>query len=186
MKNAISFLLLSTIEDLISDKTITEVSVEDILRISGVSRSSFYRYYLDKYDLCNQVLGSYVKELIDAGLYKDFGAFLYALLLHIKEKSKFYKNAFSYIGQNSLYRYFNEKISEHLSLQIFGSHWFDLPTEKYYFVKYLYGATLAVLLEWLDSNCKEDPREICNIIVTTMRSKNNYSIDCLFTGNVEL
>lgn len=47
---------------LIQDKAFKPVTVADILRTAKISRGTFYRYYLDKYDLLDQ----YEDQLINA------------------------------------------------------------------------------------------------------------------------
>ncbi len=180
MSNAVKFLLLRTIEKLMIEKSIEEITIGDILKSSGVSRSTFYRYFSDKYALYNWVFGSYVDELISDGIHLSFRSFLHELILHILEKSKYYENAILYTGQNSFYEYFTERISEYFSLQLFAMHCQDLPIEKRYFIRYHCGAILRVLYEWIRLDYKESPQEICDIIVSAIRGENTYYSDPFF------
>ncbi|WP_338226000.1 TetR/AcrR family transcriptional regulator [Lactiplantibacillus paraxiangfangensis] len=48
---------------LIQDKAFKTVTVADILRMAKISRGTFYRYYLDKYDLLDQYEDQLISEM---------------------------------------------------------------------------------------------------------------------------
>lgn len=51
MKMSAREYLIATAKELMNTKDIDQISVREILDISGVSRTTFYKHFLDKQDL---------------------------------------------------------------------------------------------------------------------------------------
>lgn len=170
MKHATVSLLLQAIEKLLTDKTIEVITIDDVLALSGVSRSTFYRYFSDKHDLCTGVLRTYIEDLIDRGVHNDLRMFLCSVFAHMKEKQRFYYNVFSYMGQNSYFHYFDDHVCEQLSMILFKENWHELPLEKSYFLRYHCCAIAGIMLRWIFLGCKEEPAFLCDIIFSNMYS----------------
>ncbi len=58
--------LLAAVEELLAEERYTEVSVERIVGVAGISRSTFYVYFEDKGDLLRVLTEDVVGELIEA------------------------------------------------------------------------------------------------------------------------
>lgn len=85
--------LIETVKELLQHKTIDEITVADILAMSGVSRTTFYKHFPDKQALAEQV---FIDELSRAFFY-DCGRTLFDcevdILRRIEEHRKFYEHA---------------------------------------------------------------------------------------------
>lgn len=82
-------------------RTIDQITVDMIVRESGVSRCTFYRNFKDKYDLLNQYY-----EQKTAVFLRETKTLLWVdtlrnLLGFIEENRAYFKNAFKIQGQNS-------------------------------------------------------------------------------------
>lgn len=82
-------------------RTIDQITVDMIVRESGVSRCTFYRNFKDKYDLLNQY---YVQKT--AAILEDAKSLLWVdtlrnLLGFMEENRAYFRNAFKVQGQNS-------------------------------------------------------------------------------------
>jgi AcrR family transcriptional regulator len=108
--------IIRAFDDLINRKPFDEISVEDILKKSGVSRSTFYRYFRDKWDVMN----THYKDIVDNTLDEQECRNFYDLFYHLIYEGELFlrsvKGIFSSGGQNSftdfLYRYSFEKGEE--------------------------------------------------------------------------
>ena len=58
-------LVYESLSKLLLIKSIENLTVNDIIRSSGVSRATFYRHFLDKYD----VMTSYYKSILESTLF---------------------------------------------------------------------------------------------------------------------
>lgn len=84
---------------------IEKIKVEDICEDSNVSRRSFYRYFLDKYDLLTWTYNDDFCRMVEVRPDKTIWDYYPEILQYIHQDPQFFKNAFSYTGQNS-FRYF--------------------------------------------------------------------------------
>ena len=55
-----------TLINLLSEKDINKITVSEICKIADVNRATFYRYYLDVYDLLNHIEQDFEEELKNA------------------------------------------------------------------------------------------------------------------------
>ena len=56
-------LLMKALLDLLAEMPFEKISLTDICRVSMVSRSTFYRYFEDKYDLLHYCIKMYIEGL---------------------------------------------------------------------------------------------------------------------------
>lgn len=93
--------ILSSFNRLLRECQFEEITVKMIIDESGVSKSSFYRYYLDKYDVMNYNYKKRLDEWVKSQNCKSWHE-LYQRIFNATDKDrKREKNAFSYIGPNS-------------------------------------------------------------------------------------
>jgi AcrR family transcriptional regulator len=94
-------LLIESIHNLLREHTAEQITIDRILCEAGVSRTSFYRQFKDKYDLINCF---YIQEIegvlrqIDGLHWRDL---MRAGLSMIEKDKEFFRNAFRSAGQNS-------------------------------------------------------------------------------------
>ncbi|AFL99045.1 TetR/AcrR family transcriptional regulator [Desulfitobacterium sp. PCE1] len=105
-QNISEALLFKGLSELLHKKTIDKLSVTDIIKASGVSRATFYRYYTDKYDLLN----SNYKKILENTLFRfDEGIpwrdTQYQLYQELKDNLKLFQNAIRSSDVNSLKNY---------------------------------------------------------------------------------
>ena len=73
-------LLMKALLDLLAEMPFEKISLTDICRVSMVSRSTFYRYFEDKYDLVNWYFQSGITRfLVELSAYSSWIALLAAL-----------------------------------------------------------------------------------------------------------
>ena len=53
-----------TLIDLLAEKEISKITVSEICKIADINRATFYRYYLDAFDLLDKIREEFVNELM--------------------------------------------------------------------------------------------------------------------------
>ena len=59
-------IIIDTFINLLEKKELNHITVSEICQIADINRATFYRYYLDIYDLLNKIETKFLQELKDA------------------------------------------------------------------------------------------------------------------------
>ena len=105
IKNSTRLAFANALKSLLATRELSAVRVQELCRICGAERPTFYYHFRDKYDL---VCWIYEQDLLEAmdgfgGSYSE--AKIEKLLLRMAEEQTFYRRAFNDSGQNSLLPY---------------------------------------------------------------------------------
>lgn len=132
----------------LSEKDFEKLSVTEIIQKAGYSRSTFYLYYADKYDLLDET-----RKIINNKLLSFYSSeskwaknVTYHLCFHILNYRSFYKMEFS-----------DATAILHLSNQL-ASHLFDVFNDWDYAIFASYG-TIGYLHKWLKDGFIISPNE---------------------------
>ena len=58
-------IITETFLNLLKEKEINKITVSEICNIADINRATFYRYYLDTYDLLEKIEQDFILELVD-------------------------------------------------------------------------------------------------------------------------
>ena len=131
--------LADSLKKLLRQRGIEKITVEEICAESMVSRRSFYRYFVDKFDLLTWTYNYDFCRMVDVRPDKTIWDYYPEILRYIHADPQFFKNAFSYTGPNS-FRYFCFVKLYPLILNDF-EHYFDNEREARFAVqRYVYAA----------------------------------------------
>ena len=150
-------LLMKALLDLLAEMPFEKISLTDICRVSMVSRSTFYRYFEDKYDLVNWYFQSGITRfLVELSAYSNWNALLAALETYFLENKVFYCNALAYNGQNSLQQYMFDYLRS-----IFEQNARELnpdanAEETRKIGQFFAGAMMGILIPWVLSGMKSN------------------------------
>lgn len=93
LKKTSKELLADAIKELMQHRELKDISVENILELSGVSRATFYKHFVDKWALAEQV---FLNELANVS-FTDYDRPIYEceteILRYLDENRTFYRNA---------------------------------------------------------------------------------------------
>lgn len=156
--------LFEAIYRLLHKHPIEKITVRDIVNEAGVSRSSFYRNFYDKYDLLNKYYDSVLEKTLY--LYDNDITYREATFLiynKIKEDVKFYQNALKSNDANGLKRHIF-KISQDFHLRILERRGIELTDWKVRKVidAFIYG-NLEIMCMWILQGMKEPIEEMQDI-----------------------
>lgn len=151
--------------ELLQSREIKEITVSDIIKMTGLNRSTFYANYLDIYDLADKVRveleNDFSRHFVDYDTSKDNSGAL-RMFTHIKENQLFYKTYFKLCYDDkflvSIYdvkRAEKEQITENLK----------------YHIEFFRNGLNAIIKMWLSDGCKESPEEMAEILKQEYRGR---------------
>ena len=161
--------LLNAFYELLQAQSFKKITVEMILEKSGVSRSTFYRSFRDKYDLMNQYYADFFDKTVRDGRAKSWEAATAELLGFIYENKQFYTNAFQTEGPNSCFDFIYSKNVDFASRRYLEETGEPALTPTETAAVYFYcSGTLQVVKRWVKGEFKNTPEEIAAILCAIM------------------
>ena len=151
--------------ELLQSREIKEISVSDIIKMTGLNRSTFYANYLDIYDLADKVRtdleNDFNNHFVDYDTSRENSGAL-RMFTHIKENQLFYKTYFKLCYDDkflvSIYdvrRAEKEQLTENLK----------------YHIEFFRNGLNAIIKMWLADGCKESPEEMTEILRQEYRGR---------------
>lgn len=172
---------------LLKDKDLEYITVKEICEKAGVNRSTFYLHYETVSDLVNETVETINNRFLDAfqrnreDFVADIGSrklddliliteeYLCPYLHFVRDNKNVYKTAFrkpNELGSGIKYAYLKKHIIEPILIR------FDIPNEHWgYFIAYYIEGIMAIIKEWLNSNCRDDVETIAKIIIDCVKPK---------------
>ena len=153
---------------LLQNKDVKDINVSDICKKAKVNRSTFYANYIDIYDLVDKIKENMLNEFLE--IYKDeVSQFKHSynflkLFNHIKENQLFYKTYFK-LGADLTDSLMRDNLNNEMIL-FFGN-----TKHLQYHIDFFKAGLNAIIIRWLNNNCKESPEEINEIIISEYTRK---------------
>ncbi|GAA6114230.1 TetR/AcrR family transcriptional regulator [Apilactobacillus apinorum] len=141
------------------EKGVAAVTVSDIIKRADVNRSTFYRHYIDKFDLIEKVEDGVIDQIKKANEYFEYadvehidtaaGKFVYSFLTVIEENQPILSVLISEKGEIQfaikLLRFFNGLIDE--TTEVFSND-MDLKQRKL-FAAFNSSTALGIVVFWI-------------------------------------
>ena len=151
--------------ELLQTNGIKDITVSDIIKATGLNRSTFYANYLDIFDLADKTRQKLEQEFSD--LFADYDYFndrsgALKMFRHIKENQIFYKTYFKlcYDDKHLISIYDPKRAEqEHISGNL-----------KYH-IEFFRNGLNAVIKLWLAGGCKESPEEMAEVLKQEYRGR---------------
>lgn len=144
--------------ELIQTREIQEIAVADIIRMTGLNRSTFYANYLDIYDLADKIrkkleedFSSMFTEASDDN--EQNGSL--KMFRHIYENQIFYKT------------YFKLQYDESQKISIYDRNVairYGLEENIEYHIEFFRHGLNAIIKMWLAGGCRETPEQMVDIL----------------------
>lgn len=100
---ASKFNLKKTMHKLMKEKSFTSITVKELCDKAGVSRRSFYRYYLDKYELLQDLYYDFFFSKITISQDENFWDIIRQMIFQVYEDRAFFHHAFQVVEQNGFW-----------------------------------------------------------------------------------
>ena len=154
-----------TFIELLQTRDIKEITVSDIIKITGLNRSTFYANYIDIFDLADKTREKL--EIEFSNLFADYDYFnersgALKMFKHIKENQLFYKTYFKlcYDDKHLISVYDRKRAEiEHIDNNI-----------KYH-IEFFRNGLNAIIKLWLSNGCAESPEELAEVLKQEYRGR---------------
>ena len=149
--------LLNAMFKLLSKKRIDSIQLSELLKEANVSKSTFYRYFRDKYDLMNQCYASVSEKMLDSC--SDATSFLEIMERQFSfyyENRRFFKNAFQISEEaDSLLKYIIDySILYYTRVICEKSGTSSLPVEVSKAIQFYCYGSVNLIKEWIKEGSK--------------------------------
>ena len=150
---------------LLQSRQLKEITVSDIIKSTGLNRSTFYANYLDIFDLADKTRGILENEF--SNLFADYDYFnersgALKMFQHIKENQLFYQTYFKLCYDDKhLISVYDPKRAEQ-------EHIHD---NLKYHIEFFRNGLNAIIKLWLAGGCKESPEEMAAVLKQEYRGR---------------
>ncbi len=162
-------IIKDTFISLISEKDIKKITVSEICKIADINRATFYRYYLDVYDLLDKIQEEFIDELKEPYInnperVNSVKTFTKEILIVFLENKELVKVLFN--TNNNIY-FLNEVLE--VAYQMCDTRWrHDIPNitqdEIDYAATFIFNGALGVVNYWVKNDFDRDIDELAYTI----------------------
>lgn len=144
-----------------------KITIDMIVGEADISRTTFYRYYSDKYELASDSYESIVNTIISKENGNNWHQLLEEVLIFYCENKDVYQKLLKVKGYNSFYNFlhsFTERFYRDTYLARCGKN--EPDTEDKIRLDFLCKGQVGILVSWLQRNCTEpdDPALFARIM----------------------
>lgn len=151
--------------EMLQSREIKEITVSDIIKNTGLNRSTFYANYIDIFDLADKTRERLESEFTN--LFAEYDYFnrhdgALKMFTHIKENQIFYKTYFKLCyDEKHLISVYDPKRAEveHMDSNI------------RYHIEFFRNGLNAIIKLWLANGCKESPEEMAEVLKQEYRGR---------------
>lgn len=151
--------------ELLQIREIKDISVSDLIKATGLNRSTFYANYIDIFDLADKT-----RERLETDFANLFAEFDYSnersgalkLFTHIKDNQLFYKTYFKLCYDDK------HLVSVYDPRQADKEH---IDSNLKYHIEFFRNGLNAIIKLWLASGCKEPPEEMAEVLKQEYRGR---------------
>ncbi|MBO5952509.1 MAG: TetR/AcrR family transcriptional regulator [Oscillospiraceae bacterium] len=151
--------------ELLQTREVKNISVSDLIKVTGLNRSTFYANYIDIFDLADKTRGRLEADF--ANLFADYDYFnghngALKMFTHIKENQLFYKTYFKlcYDDKHLVSVYDKRRVEkEHIDNNL-----------KYH-IEFFRNGLNAIIKLWLAGGCQESPEEMAEVLRQEYRGR---------------
>ncbi len=150
---------------LLQNHQLKEITVSDIIKETGLNRSTFYANYLDIYDLADKTREKLEKDF--STLFADYDYFnersgALKMFSHIKENQLFYQTYFKLCyDEKHLISFYDPKRAE-------KEH---MDRNLKYHIEFFRNGFNTIIKMWLAGDCKESPEEMAEVLKQEYRGR---------------
>lgn len=151
--------------ELLQTREIKDITVSDLIQITGLNRSTFYANYEDIFDLADKTREKLENDF--SNLFADYDYYnehtgAEKMFAHIKDNQIFYKTYFKlgYDDQHRVSIYDTERAEKE-----------HLVTNIKYHIEFFKSGLNAIIKLWLAGGCQESPKEMADVLKAEYRGR---------------
>lgn len=164
--------ILDSFNNLIKKKSFDSITIEMIVKEAGISRTTFYRYFKDKYDVMNYNFQQVLEEYFNKENVDTFEDLFYIFFKIGKEKWSTMTNMFDSSGANSLNKFITETCYSAAILTLGNRIGFDniTPQDRLQISVFCHGVP-ETFLEWVNGEYDMSPKDAAEAAIPIIPPK---------------
>jgi len=151
-------------ERLLQNRDFSQITIADILSECGISRSTFYRHFTDKYELLSWYYAQHVNQLIDQYAPGQYRELLIDIFEYMAENRRYYQRILEVTGQNSFWD-FLKGYSDAYYLKRLKSVREPTPTELWQ-IDFISMGDVHSVRRWVREGFRQTPAELADFILS--------------------
>ncbi len=150
---------------MLQDRDIKDITVSDIIKTTGLNRSTFYANYMDIFDLADKTREKLEEDF--GNLFAEYDYFnqrtgAHKMFTHIKENQIFYKTYFKLCYDDKhLISTYDAKRAE---IE-------QIDSNIKYHIEFFRNGLNAIIKLWLAGGCQESPEEMAQVLKQEYRGR---------------
>lgn len=155
--------MAASLKNLLLQKPLTKITINDIAEDCGISRMTFYYHFKDIYDLVEWVCVEDAARALEGKKTYDTWQEGFLNIFHAVQANKpFIMNVYRCVSRERIERYLSPLIRS-LILGVVEEKSADMTVsehDKRFIASFYEYAFVGIMLEWINGNMKEDPAAI--------------------------
>ena len=155
--------LEASLKNLLLQKPLNKITINDVAEDCGISRMTFYYHFKDIYDLVEWVCMEDAKQaLAGKKSYDTWQEGFISIFQAVQENKPFVMNVYRAVSRERIEQYLNPLI-HNLILGVVEEKAKGMTVneaDRQFIAEFYEHAFLGVMLEWIGGNMKEDPAAI--------------------------
>ena len=120
MTTVIKKVLASTLKEMMEEKSLSKITINDLTQSCGVSRQTFYNNFIDIYDLVEWIYLQDTEILVGKDVtYDNWQDALASIFQYIADNRSFVLNTYRSFGKEYLEKFLNQEVERFLTNLIF-------------------------------------------------------------------
>ena len=145
-----------------------KITVANIIQECEASKTTFYNYFKDKYDLMVWYLKDQMLATLKGYDVEGWTESSVHLAQLIADKAPYYKSVIQYKGQNSFESFIKEYSEKSFRVSLTKALGTDVLPKSYdYAIKAFMAGSVALMTDWINNGCEESPVEFTQIMIDT-------------------
>ena len=163
------YLLADSIKTLMETTPLDKITVKDIAAGCGVTRQTFYRNFMDKYDLVNWYFERLAqKSFKQMGVSLTLREGLLEKFRFLQAEKSFFTQAFRSHERNSLIQYDYECILKFYTGIIVRKTGEPLTPDMAFLLEMYCRGSIYMTVEWVNEGMKRPPEKMADLLIQAM------------------
>lgn len=154
---------------LLNKNSFDNITTQMIVEASGVSRSTFYRHFKDKYEVMTYYYQKSVEEIRSHYSFSEYKVFLMDFLYFIKNHFAYFSKVIKTTGDNSFFDFLSDyvvKYYEFIYRSELGRE--QISTKESYQITIITEGCNEAVRRYIISGCKDDEKQIMESVIAIL------------------
>ena len=178
-KATTKFAIAFAFKELLLEKSIDKITINDITEKCGINRQTFYYHFHDIYELIEWICETDADHVLKQNKTYDTWQEGFLAIFHLLKKDEpFVVNIYHNAPRGYIYRYLY-KVTYQLIYNVLEEKAADMVVreeDKAFIADFYKYGFVGLVLEWIDKGMKEDPKQIIEIRTLIKNLKKKHTV----------